>query len=275
MHDEIPPEADTERLLAIAAGTLGDCGPLELIDAAGAAGWSAVGIRVDPATWSDALASDVVRRLDSSAVTVLEVEAVFVTPGGDEGELLVDAAGAIGARHVLVVSLGMPRAAFVERLGELCDRAAPAGVSCVVEFTPILSIPDLSSALSVVRAAQRDNSGVLVDNLHLSRSGGTPSDLAGIDPALLPYVQLCDAPMQAPADLYADALEGRCLPGQGGLPVAEYLRVVPPGAAISAEILSASLREGFPDPVDRATAVLEAVRRALREAGQDGLATVS
>lgn len=275
MKHETPPEAATERLLAIAAGTLGDCGPLALIDAAGAAGWSAVGIRVDPATWNDALATDVVARLDSSGMTVLDVEAVFVTPGGDEGELLVDAAAAIGARHVLVVSLGMPQAAFVERLGELCDRAAPAGVSCVVEFTPILSIPDLSSALSVVRAVQRDNAGVLVDNLHLSRSGGAPSDLAGIDPALLPYVQLCDAPAEAPPDLFADAVEGRCLPGQGGLPVAEYLRFVPPKATISAEILSASLRKGFPDPVDRATAVLDAVRRSVREASQDGLGTVS
>jgi sugar phosphate isomerase/epimerase len=136
----------------------------------------------------------------------------------------------------------------------------------VVEFTPILSIPDLSTAMDVVRAAERDNAGVLVDNLHLSRSGGHPSDLVGLDPGLLPYVQLCDAPADPPEDLYRDALHGRALPGEGGLPVDDFLRFVPPGAAVSAEILSASLRERYPDAGERAVAVLAAVRRALGEA---------
>jgi sugar phosphate isomerase/epimerase len=267
VQHETPESGQDVPLLAIAAGTLGEWGPLEVVDAAASAGWPAVGVRIDPAGWSDALAARVRRRLEDTAMVALDVEAVFVSPGGDDGELVVDAAAAIGARHVLVVSLGMPEGAFVERFAQLCDRAAPSGIRCVVEFTPILSIPDLSTAMAVVRATERDNAGVLVDNLHLCRSGGHPSDLIGLDPALLPYVQLCDAPADPPEDLYGDALHGRALPGEGGLPVGDFLRFVPPGAAISAEILSASLRERYPDPRERADAVLAAVRRALREAG--------
>ncbi len=263
MHDHDTAGGSGERLLAIAAGTLGEWGPLELIDAAAAAGWPAAGIRVDASSWTDGLAAQVAGRLEAHDMVALDVEAVFVSPSGDDGDLVVDAAAAIGARNVLVVSLGMPEDDFVERLAHLCDRAAPAGVRCVVEFTPILSIPDLPTALAVVQATGRENAGVLVDNLHLARCGCSPSDLVGLDPALLPYVQLCDAPAEAPADLYADALEGRCLPGEGGLPVSEYLRVVPTGAPVSAEILSGSLRTRFPDPSERAAAVLRAVRSAV------------
>lgn len=263
MEHQDASEATGDRLLAIAAGTLAEWGPLELIDAAAAAGWPAAGIRVDASTWDDGLAAQVASRLDAHGMVALDVEAVFVSPSGDDGDLVVDAAAAIGARNVLVVSLGVPEDAFAERLAQLCDRAAPAGVRCVVEFTPILSIPDLPTALAVVQASDRDNAGVLVDNLHLARCGCSPSDLVGLDPALMPYVQLCDAPAEAPADLYADALEGRCLPGEGGLPVTEFLQFVPPGTPISAEILSASLRARCPDPTERASVVLHAVRQAL------------
>ena len=197
MHEHDPADGSRQRLLAIAAGTLAEWGPLEVIDAAAAAGWPAAGIRVDASTWDDGQAARVAKRLEAHGMAALDVEAVFVSPAGDDGDLVVDAAAAIGARNVLVVSLGMPEDAFVERLAQLCDRAAPAGVRCVVEFTPILSIPDLATALAVVRAAERDNAGVLVDNLHLARCGCSPADLVGIDPALLPYVQLCDAPLEA------------------------------------------------------------------------------
>jgi hypothetical protein len=37
-------------------------------------------------------------------------------------------------------------------------------------------------------------------SLHLSRSGGSPADLAQYDPALFSYMQLCDAPA-IPRDL--------------------------------------------------------------------------
>ena len=211
--------------------------------------------------------AEVSRRLDDTGVVALDLEAVFVTPGADEGDQAVDAAAAVGARNVLVVSMGVDPGAFTERFVELCDRAAPAGIHCVVEFTPILSIPDLDTALAVVEAAGRPNAGILVDNLHLARSGGSPQDLARIDPALMPYVQLCDAPAEAPEDLFSDALEGRCLPGDGGLPVHDYLAAVPARAPVSAEILSASLRASHPDPLDRARVVLTATRQALSAAG--------
>ncbi len=256
-----------ERLLALAAGTVRELDPPCTIAAAAEAGWPGVGVAVDPESWSAATAREARRRADDTGVVVLDVEAVFVTPTGDHGHQLVEAAGALGARHVLVVGLGVEQPAFTGRFAELCDLAAPLGVSCVVEFMPFLAIPDLVTALAVVHAAARPNAGVLVDALHLARSGATPADLAAVDPALLPYVQICDAPAVGGDDHLEEALEGRCLPGEGELPLAELLDVLDaraPRAALSAEVLSRRLREDLPDPTERARAVLAATRLALR-----------
>jgi sugar phosphate isomerase/epimerase len=37
--------------------------------------------------------------------------------------------------------------------------------------------------------------GIIIDPLHLQRSGGTPADVRSLDPKLIAYCQLCDAPL--------------------------------------------------------------------------------
>ena len=118
-----------------------------------------------------------------------------------------------------------------DRFGALCDRAATAGVSVVLEFLPIFGIRNLGDALGVVQAVARPNAGVLVDTLHLARSGGSPDDLARMPRGLLPYIQVADAPASL-ADgsfggLVDEALHGRLLLGDGGLPLRDVLAAVP------------------------------------------------
>jgi sugar phosphate isomerase/epimerase len=254
------------RLLSLAAGTVRELDPVATVAAAADAGWPAVGLAVDPDHWGPATTRQVRRRLERTGTVVLDVEAVFVTPAGDPGDLVVDVAAEVGARCVLVVGLGIDLAAFTDRFAALCGRAAPAGVTCVVEFMPILAIPDLETALSVVTSAAQPNAGILVDALHLARSGGTPADLRRVDARWLPYVQVCDAAAARPADLLEEALEGRLLPGEGHLPLRELLATLDahaPAAALSVEVLSGPLRTAVPDPCDRARVVLAATRRAL------------
>ena len=277
----------SERLLSLAAGTVRELDPAATITAAADAGWPAVGLAVDPDRWGPATTREVRRRLESTGTAVLDVEAVFVTPAGDPGDLLVDVAAEVGALCVLVVGLGIDLPAFTDRFAALCRRAAPAGVTCVVEFMPILAVPDLDTALSVVTTAAQPNAGILVDALHLARSGGTPGDLRRVDARWLPYVQVCDAAAERPADLLDEALEGRLLPGEGDLPLGELwatLDAHAPAAALSVEVLSGPLRIAVPDPNERARVVLAATRRALtagspspatRNGGTDGAGDVA
>jgi sugar phosphate isomerase/epimerase len=126
-----------------------------------------------------------------------------------------------------------------------------------------MSIRDLPQSLAVLDAVDRPNAGVLIDHLHLARTGGTVADVAAIDPGRLPYAQLCDAPATAPADIYVEAIDGRLLLGEGELPIRELVAALPSHTALSMEIRSADLRSRFPDPVDRARRVLETSRHVL------------
>ncbi len=258
------------RTISLAAGTVLDVGPADAVDVAADAGFAAVGIWFDASTWTDAVAEDVRARAERRGLTILDIEPVMLVPEGssasDNGETIVDAAMRIGARNILVASRDGDDARVAARLRVLADRLDGTDIRLVLEFLPILGVRTLPQARSIVRAADHPRLGVLVDNLHLSRAGHQPRDLVAVDPHLLPYVQVCDAPA-APADttmptLLHEALHGRLLPGDGALPISEFLTVVP-DVPISMELRSESLRTAFPDPVDRARAVRTSMERVL------------
>jgi len=254
------------RLLSLAAGTLPEFAPAEAVVAAAAAGWPACGIWFDPATWTERVSREVRRRLDDAGLIALDIEPVIASSNGDSGEALVEAGAAIGARFVLFTSRDPDRGRTIERFARICDLAAVAGIAVVCEFLPIFTLRTLADALEVVRVAARPNSGVLVDNLHLSRSGGSVADLDSIPRELFPYLQIADAPAARPTEfsgLFEEAMNGRLLPGQGGLPIVSLLAAVP-DVPISFELRSRSVRERWPDATERARAVHAAVTHLAR-----------
>ena len=254
----------TERLLSLAAGVCPETGPADFVASCATAGWDACGIWFDAATWNDALAREVRRRLDDTGLIALDMEPIFVTPDGDHGEAVIEAATTVGARNLLVVSRGVDDQRFADRFTELCDLAAVHDIGCSLEFMAFMSVRTLPQALAVLDRVDRHNAAVLVDNLHLARTGGTIADVAAITPSRLPYLQLCDAPSGSPDDLIVEALDGRLLLGAGGLPVSELVEVLPPHTALSMEIRSTALRSALPDPVDRAREILTTTLRHLQ-----------
>jgi sugar phosphate isomerase/epimerase len=251
----------TERLVSLAAGTVLDAAPADAVSVAAHAGFPAVGIWFDPSTWTRATTLGVLRRMRDTGVVALDIEPVILGRGPDPGDRVVDTAAELGARHMLVASGPAERGAVLERFVSLCHRAAASGVTVVLEFLPIFSVGSLAAAVQIAQEAEQPNGGVLVDALHLARSGGTPYDLRGVPTRLLPYLQLADAPARPPApeDLREEALHGRQLPGEGELPLGEVLAAVP-AVPVSLEVRSRALMEAYPDPVARAEAVLAATR---------------
>lgn len=256
----------TDRVVSLAAGVCPETGPADFVSACARAGWEACGIWFDAATWTDRVAAEVRRRLDDTGLVALDMEPVFVTPEGDHGDRIVEAAATVGAQHLLVVSRGVEDEFFVERFAELCDLAAAHGIGCSVEFMAFMSIRDLPQAITVLDAVDRSNAAVLIDNLHLARTGGVPADVTAIDPARLPYAQLCDAPSLAPDELVVEALDGRLTLGAGALPIGALLAALPDHTALSMEIRSAHLRAAFADPTDRARHVLTTTHAFLDRA---------
>lgn len=251
------------RTLSIAAATLKDTSPPATVEVAATAGFNGAGIWFEPATWTDAVSREVRRRLDDTGLIALDMEPVILTESGDPGDRLVAAAAAVGARHVLVASRISDHGAVADRFAQLCQQASLAGVTVVLEFLPVFGVRTLGQAVAIVEEAAQPNSGVLVDSLHLARSGASVAEVAALPVGLFPYLQVADAPAEAPdpsmAGLLDEAINGRSLPGTGGLPLAELVDTVP-GVPLSAELRSAQLLIDFPDPVERARAVLAACR---------------
>ena len=62
----------------------------------------------------------------------------------------------------------------------------------------VLRVVTLQEALAVVTDVALPGAGILVDSFHFYRNRDRLSDLAGVDPSWLPYMQLCDAPWSEP-----------------------------------------------------------------------------
>ena len=257
------------RPISLAHLTVLDTTPPELVTVAAAAGFRSIGIRLT-ATPSvgvppyDALHDgpvlrDTLHRLADTGVSVLDTEFLRFEPdqpvGVPEGFLEVSAR--LGARNILVMSAEPEEARTLERFDELCDRAAGYGLHVCLEFAIYTGVRTLADAARVVATSKRSNASVLIDALHFSRSGGLPAHVAGVDPSLFRYAQLCDAgpDMPGPTDtpaLISEARTGRLLPGEGVLPLKELVAALPASATLAIEAPC------------RATAHLPALERAKR-----------
>ncbi len=109
---------------------------------------------------------------------------------------------------------------------------------------------------------------MVIDVMHLFRSGSTAANLATIDPALIAHVQNCDAPWTSPAMSYgAEALHHRLPPGDGELPLAEVLAVLPRDVVVSLELPMLSRAEAGQGPRERLAGAV-ATTRAMLDAVQ-------
>ena len=80
---------------------------------------------------------------------------------------------------------------------------------------------------------------IVADVLHHHRVGAGVAELrALVDSGRLGWIQLCDAPQDAPADLLHEARHARLAPGSGALPLDELLAIVPAGIVRSVEVQS-------------------------------------
>ena len=247
------------RLLSLAAGVQIDVAPADMVTVAHDAGWPAVGIWFDGKTWTNETSREVRQRLDDTGVIALDIEPIIPSEdGSDFAEQLIEAAAVIGARHILFTSRLKDQARTTDRYQQVCEMALAHGIKVVCEFLPIFPLNTLSMAAEIVANSQATNGGVLIDNLHLSRSGSSIEDVLAMPTELFPYLQICDAPADRPTDfggLLDEALNGRLCPGEGSLPIIELLQAVP-DVPLSFEVRSKFLRD-INDPVERAKYLLK------------------
>ena len=257
--------------IGLAAGVVPELSPPDAVDAAAMGGFDMAGIWFDAETWTPKIGREVVRRLRTNGISAIDIEPLWLRPGELESDLfrLLDAGAEVGARNALLVSLDHDQSANIDKMSRLCEHAEALGIRVCLEFGLFTEIKTLDSALSVVDKVSSPAKGILIDALHLHRSGGTPGDVARLPAALLPYAQLCDAARDGPSADDADgiiqeAVDGRLQVGAGALPLRELLKSLPESLPLSIELRSKALRDGWPDPVERARVTAEATQAFLR-----------
>lgn len=255
--------------LSLASGVLPEFGAVDVIEAGAAAGFDAVGLWVDPLQWTAQHTRDADAALQRTGVPVLDVEVVWIRPDTrlDDHRRVLDVGARLGAGNVLCVS-SHEEGETVEQLTALCRHAEGSGMRVALEFGIFTEVKTLAQALGILDRVGHPLRAVLVDPIHVDRSGTTVDQLAAIDPALLPYAQFCDARAQRPdpqdfAAIIADAVDLREQPGEGALPLAAMLQALPRNIPLSIEMRSAALRDAFDHPVLRAKAVLDGTRAWL------------
>jgi sugar phosphate isomerase/epimerase len=219
--------------------------------------WS---LREDPA-----LRREMVAALQDRGVTVSLCEGFGVGRDIDVGGYAadLDIVHELGGRRINAVSMDKDFTRTADGFAALAELADPRGIEVVIEIGPG-PVRDLEAAVRAVRHVGRGNFRLLIDTMHFFRFGSRVADVATLDPGLIGYVQLCDAPLQSGFPSYMEeALHERLPPGEGELPLLEFLRLVPRDVVVSVEVPRRSLAEAGLGPHARVAPVVEAARALL------------
>lgn len=251
--------------------TVLDQPPAEAIRVAARTGYDTVGLRLIAVTdttpgyplMDDSQAMRAAKAaMAETGVGVLDIEFVKITPEIDVAGLepFVAAGAELGARHVITAPYDPDLDRLADRLGAISDLAARYGLHAALEFFPWTVVPDLATALRVVEATGRPDTGILVDTLHFDRSRSSHALLEQIAPARLPFAHLCDAPVRntyTTEELLHAGRAERLPTGEGQIDLAAILRRLPPDLPLALEVPMTALAREIGT---------EAVARRVREA---------
>ena len=274
------------RPISLAALTVLELTPPEMVDCAAAAGFSHVGIRLLPATPTEPqydivgdtpLLREVERRLADTGVKVLDVEIFRLKPDTrvSDYEAAIATAARLGASELLLAGNDLDEARLIDSFAAFCDLAGSYGLGADLEFMPWTDAKDLPQAARIIERTGRDNAGVLIDPFHLSRSRSRIEDIATVPPSRLHFMQFCDVPAAIPPTMdaiLAEARAERLFPGEGGVDLLGLLRALPRDLPLSLEVPTLTLAKTV-DATERARRALAATKRVLAQPDDPSTAT--
>jgi len=193
----------------------------------------------------------------------------------DRAERKFDLMNSMDANLVLVCSNlsahalgGIDRAA--DDLAELGERAKARGIR--IGFEALAwgrHVNDHRDAWEVVRRADHSHVGLILDSFHTLSRKIDPDTIRAIPGDKIFFVQLADAPL-IDMDLFHWSRHFRNMPGEGDLPVVEFMRAVSStgyAGPLSLEVFNDQFRGGSPATIARdghrsLLALMDDVRRS-------------
>jgi sugar phosphate isomerase/epimerase len=264
------------RAIALAALTVLELAPPDLVSCTADAGYDHVGLRLLPATTNEVqhamvgdtpLVRETARRLADTGVRALDIEIFRLKPDTDVAtyRVALETGAALGAREALVAGNDPDEQRLTDRFAAFCELSAEFGLGANLEPMPWTDVRDFMQGARIVERAASDNAGLLIDAIHFDRGGGRVDEIASLPVRRLHYLQLCDALAERPRDtatLLHQARAERLMPGDGALDLRGLLRAVPRDLPISVEIPMHALARTV-SAVERARRILAKTRQLL------------
>ena len=217
-----------------------------------------------------ALLKDVKQALKDNGVTVSVGEGFVIMPGIDaaayEGHF--DLLAELGAKVTNACCVEADFAANVDGFGKLAEMAGARNLPITVEYLPGMVVGTLATARELVEQVNRPNAGLLIDSMHLFRSGASAADLAALPDGLVLYAQLCDVPLVSKFEDYSfEARFARLAPGDGELPLRDFVKALPADVVIGLEVPMRALTEQGVSAANRLAPAIAKARALLASAG--------
>jgi sugar phosphate isomerase/epimerase len=216
--------------------------PPELVETAARAGYQFVSLRpipvgapnepLYPLATDKTLLARTKSAMAATGVGLLDIEVARIVKEATPRSYLpaLEAAAELGGRHVLSSAWCDDRPYILDFFSELCDLAAPLGLTVDLEFVTWSGIRTLDEAVEVVRAARRANAGVVIDTLHFHRCHAALERLGALPSEWFHFAQISDAPANYSSereDLIRIGRAERLYLGEGGIDVGSILGRLP------------------------------------------------
>ena len=210
-----------------------------------------------------ALRREVKAALRDTGVTIELGEGFRVRPDGDVRDTApgLDIMADLGAVRINAVSMEPSLERTYDQLGHLADMVIERGMQFTIEFAPMNTINSIASALAAIKHIG-GRAKLLIDAMHTFRSGASVEDIRALDPDVIGYAQLCDAPIVAPEGLpyFKEATFGRMVPGTGEFPLREWIAALPADLPMGIEVPRVDDLMAGLSPRDHVAQVVKAAR---------------
>ena len=114
-----------------------------------------------------------------------------------------------------------------KNIAEIADIGGKYGIRFQLECIAWSPIHSLSQSLQVIKQAERDNVGIVIDFWHLWAGGETkPDEVAKLDSSIIYGVHFCDGVHHIKGAPWVEKDLRSFLPGEGEIPIKEWVEAV-------------------------------------------------
>ncbi|TCM19004.1 sugar phosphate isomerase/epimerase [Novosphingobium sp. PhB165] len=166
----------------------------------------------------------------------------------------------LGAKRLGAHDNGLERERARDQLAELATMARDRGMDLSIIFAPVLTTRSLPEALTLVREIGEDKASLTIDALYFFRTGGSVRQIAELDSALVGHVRICDG---AFGDGKKDTQSPRLIPGQGELPLREFVDALPRGKTLGIDVTLPQAAIGYEAAKDYVGEIVARTRALL------------